>query len=154
MKALISILFFAPFIVSCSNDNIEKQIANEIETKCGKKECLIKIATLTTFDWDKMYVFTQAATLDDVDQALGFNYINYVELRRPIIFVKDNQIVNYENDYRDEEDTTNGQVLFRSVYGVTYKVFTPQQAIFKAQLKLYGKSVYYVLSEAPQPTVK
>jgi hypothetical protein len=147
MKAFIYIIFFLLFITGCSNSNIEKQIVEEIESKCAKKVCTIDINQLTSFSWDKMYVFGPGLTEDRIKEIIGIDYPAYVEFTRPIIFIKQSKIVHFENDYIDEEYFTDGQVIFDYPDSVHYQTYFSGKAIFKGKIKKIDGGRYFILSQ-------
>jgi hypothetical protein len=135
------------FLVGCTNGNIEKGIVNKSKS-CKSENCVVKITELTDFSWDRMVVFSSPEPLEVISPAIGIDYSKYYEeFSRPIIFLKGNQIVHYENNPADAEHFIDGQVVFDYPDSLTYVVYTPKEAIFNITSKNIKNGTYYILSQ-------
>lgn len=66
---------------------------------------------VTDFKWDKVYVFSVGASLEEIDQALGFHYSQWEDIGERIIFVEKGEVV-YHEDYFPYPEMENGTVHF------------------------------------------
>ena len=142
----ILLLLIVLFICRCSgNGNIEREIKNTISKVCINNDCRIVISKLTDFKWDKMFVFDSPVSLETITEAIGTDYPGYVEFSRTLIFMNKGSIVYYENNPSKIETFTPGQVIFNYHHSVKYKMFLPNNAIFKVKTKTSDEGDYYIL---------
>jgi hypothetical protein len=96
----------------CSK-SISEKIIDRIEHQFkNSKECIIEVKDITHFDWDKMYVFYESATVEEMENALGFKYDNLNGGTRHLIFTRKNKVVYHEEDYPDPSKPSYGKVIF------------------------------------------
>lgn len=147
MRKIISINLFIFFICNSGcNQNIEEKIRSQGQDCAKKSNCKIVISEFTRFSWDKMFVFDSPQNLDAIEKAIGVQYSEYYkEFTRPIIFLKDNRIVHYENNEANIEDMVDGQVIFDYPDSIEYEVYTPNTAKFNMIQKTLGNKTYYLL---------
>jgi hypothetical protein len=97
------------FIAGCRNGN---SIAERLYSKCGDKQaCRMRLKDVTDFKWDRVYVFPVGASLEEIDQALGFHYNQWKDIGEKIIFVSKGQVV-YHEDYFPYPEMKNGALRF------------------------------------------
>jgi hypothetical protein len=97
------------FIVGCRNSD---SIAERLYLKCGDEQaCRLPLKDVTDFKWDKVYVFPVGASLEEIDQALGFHYKQWEDIGERIIFVSNNQVV-YHEDFFPYPEMKNGTTQF------------------------------------------
>ena len=146
MRYMMSCLILTVSFVGCTkNSSIERKLREQI-ADCKSQSCLIPIAQVTDFKWDKMYVFNHPSAPDVIDHALGIHYPYYVEFTRSIIFLNKNQIVHYENNYSKAEGPTDGEVLFDYPDSLNYYIYKPAQVIFKVKRDTSKNTPYFVVS--------
>jgi len=131
----------------CAGCFRKNKIENEIAKKASvcNEECVIKLSDLTTFGWDKVYIFQALVPAEFIDEALGMHYEDYVEATRTIIFVKNNKIVYAENDPLGDKGPRDGDVVFTFTAGDRYQLLTPAQAVFSVTHKNLSMGEYYIL---------
>jgi hypothetical protein len=142
MKKSILILF-SIFICSCQH-SIQDKIINAIQQNEKKDSCVVTIANITSFDWDKMYVFVKNSGIEDVNKQLGFTYPYYEDNAKRIIFLKSKKIVYHEEEYPDP-DKKSKLVFLPKCDTVNVMVFTKRTAIFCAKKKDFCGWIYYEL---------
>jgi len=149
MMKRISILTLASFLLlGCSRSGlIEQRIGDRVDSCQPNTSCIVKIKELTSFQWDKMFVFSYGASPEYIEKALGLPLPEYVEFQRRFVFLKDGRIVYREDEPTDIEGVVDGQVSFAGMYTEpSYLSFTPETATFSAAKREYSKKVVYVLT--------
>ena len=107
----------------------------------------MKITDVTDFTWDQMHVFENGATRDEIEKSLGTTFPDYVEFKRRIVFLNSGKIIYREDEPTNIEQPINGQVSFAETYTNPHWVFTPDNAVFRAEQKRFSGGVYYLLTQ-------
>lgn len=136
------------FLLFGCQENIQRRIVSYIEKKCDKTDtCLIKINSITTFKWDKMYIFDESVTLEEVNKVLGFNYEYFVDIARRIIFTRGNKVIYHEDDYPSPDKKSANEIYFNFKNDTLhYEVFRINEDVFKVKRKSMGNTLYYELT--------
>jgi hypothetical protein len=89
---IVSLLSFQ----SC-NFHKEDKIDNYVKTVylSSKKESVLDFNKL--FDYDKMYIFEEGVTNEEVSKAIGFQYNGDKDISRLILFIKGKKIIYEQN---------------------------------------------------------
>lgn len=112
MKYIIFCFYFL-LLVSCNDiKTIEEKVYEDL---LKSKQTEINIKKYTNFQWDNAYLFFNIPSHDQVNKVLNIKYVNYVEFTRPLIFIKDNKIVYYENLPTDIEKIKDGQLIYKDL---------------------------------------
>jgi hypothetical protein len=102
---------------------------------------------ITDFQWDKVYFFEIPINKDFINTSIGIDYPNYVEFTRPIIFLNKGKIVYSENSEASVENLVDEQIIIGDLTDTTkFKIFTPEEAIFKSMTKENDNLKYYELT--------
>ena len=110
------------------------------------KNSQIKIAELTGFQWDQLFVFNEGASLAEINSVLGFKYQNYKEFSRKLIFLSGNKIVYFEEEEYNPSMRPNNSVWFKFTESTShYMQFTRTNAIFNITTDVIDEKVYYTL---------
>ena len=136
-------LLFLLFASSSCDRSIEAKLAKRGED-CGAKGCEINLTDITDFEWDKVYIYNHPTTLENVSDTLGIRYENFVEHRRPIIFLYKNKIVHAENHMLWSDEIDDGQVVFDE-YNYYLHVYTSNNAKFILRKERYSSDVSFYL---------
>jgi len=140
---VIAILF-----LSCSGaQTLEQRIGQRVNSCSASTPCIVKITDVTDFAWDQMHVFEAGATLDEIQRSIGTDFPDYVEFTRRIVFLKKVKIIHREDDPTNFEHSVPGQVSFAKSYTDPHWVFTPDNAVFRAEKKPFPSGAYYVLTQ-------
>ena len=134
-------------LMSCEK-SIKQKIAMNVEKKCsGFDSCIFNMKEITDFNWDKLYLFKEGTSLEDINKALGFNYPYFTDIANRIIFVKDHTIAYHEDEFIDPEAKPKSNVSF-DIYNdtVPYYVFNLNNAIFHVRKKINNGNKYFVLT--------
>ena len=148
MKKLYFLIIISLLNFGClSLWSIEHKIGKRIENCKPNINCIIKVAEIADFEWDKMYVFDYGLSPEAIEEILGMSPPDYHEFKRWLVFVKDDKIVYREIEPTDIEGIVNGEVVFTDLANSRHYSFTPETAVFKAEKhNLTGNKVYYSLT--------
>lgn len=108
MKRTIIFLCLLPIIASCTSDNDIYKILYEEWRKQDEKSFVFDFTKSMGFVWDTMYVYSGKCSLEDINNDLGLNYIQWEDTGMHIIFVKDKNIVFSQAWYSVEYNTKEG----------------------------------------------
>lgn len=142
--SLISlIILYLLFSIGCDMQTRQKKdlkstLVSAIEKKRGHDEqVIVKLQSLTTFQWDKFYVFTPYTSIENIYNILGFQWrgaiksgINHRDDINLLVFVKDKKIVEY--------------LEYPRSHGDFYKIkkangFNAEEAIFEVREENLGE---------------
>jgi hypothetical protein len=118
--------------------SIERKIGKRIDNCQPNTDCIIKIAEITDFQWDKMFVFHYGVPFDEIQKHIGTEYGSYKEFKRQLVFIKDGKVIHQENLLTHISDTVDGAVQFDGLEYNHPLLFTPDTAVFKAQKYTVG----------------
>jgi len=142
MKKIIILIL--TFLVCSCQSSIQDKILSNIKKNGQRDSCVLKIVDITSFDWDKMYVFSKNSGLEEVNQQLGFEYPYFEDIAKRLIFTKSKKVVYHEEEYPDPEKKSKLEFIFAND---TTKVmeFTRKTAVFSVKKKTFFGWNYYVL---------
>jgi hypothetical protein len=117
-------------LISCTK-SFDEKIATKIEEQCAGQSpsvrCQIALDEITEFEWDTLYVFNGLMTVDEINQALGFDcncdHIN--DNYQRLIFTRNMQVV-----YQSEYYGVDGKVQFRPVEMNSEPKFSKEESEF------------------------
>jgi hypothetical protein len=131
-------------LTGCGSNSLEDKIA--LKASSCTEPCLISLAELTNFKWDKMYASDLPSTLEEINRVIGTEYPYYEEFTRPIIFLNEGKIIYHENNPSNIEGVIDGQVIFGNATDTTkFRVFTVDKAVFKVRKRKSNNKSYYEL---------
>jgi hypothetical protein len=144
-RLIIGCLLFV-LLCGCTSKRIEQKIRDRIEAQCKNGgDCIIRIKDITDFGWDKMFVFDYGVSQEQIEKALGTPFPGYVEFTRRLVFLKTGKIIYSEDEPTDIEAPVNGMVSFGIDKADGYKVYTPDEAVFRAERNKFSKGIFYHL---------
>ena len=145
-----AIILFSTAFISCK-PSLQNQLADKIKQDCGVDptgDCRIALANVTTFKWDRMYLFEYGIISDSISSRIGFKYSgdNIPSDTQRIIFTDGKQVVYEENfDYlngdKEVQFNDSDDTLFTGK-----KYCTPAKAIFKVWRDKEKKHSEYYLT--------
>lgn len=107
------LLFFVMILVNCSkNDDFDKMIINYY-SECKDKSCIIDLKNYLDFEWDTMYYFSGANSLEEIERVMRIRYENYEDIGTRLIFIKNKQIV-YDYDWFPNPNREKSGVVFET----------------------------------------
>lgn len=142
MKKIMILII--PILVCACQNSIQDKILKNIKKNGKGDSCLVKMVDITSFDWDKMYVFSENSSLEEVNQQLGFEYPYFKDIAKRLIFVKSKKVVYHEEEYPDPEKKSKLEFVFGND---TTKVmaFTRKTAVFSVKKNNLYDWIYYDL---------
>lgn len=140
-KLMILIL---PFLVYSCQNSIQDKIVDNIKKSGQGDSCIVKMVNITSFDWDKMYVFRENSGLEEVNKQLGFQYPYFEDIAKRIIFTKSRKVVYHEEEYPDPDKKSKLEFILGNDT-TKAMVFTKKTAIFSAKRKNFFGWIYYEL---------
>lgn len=115
MKPLIFFLLtLSVFCQSCSKRNaFDKLIEKQFNQCKNTNSCIVDLSTVITSDWDTMYFFTNAYSLDEIDSILGFHLKEYIDIGDRIVLTKKkHKVVYYQEWFPYPSDEIKNIVIF------------------------------------------
>lgn len=110
MRVIVGYVLFLSIILSSCKDN---SIAAILYSKCdGHDKCIRQVKDVTTFKWDKVYIFSIASSLEDIEVALGVPYKQWQDVGYRIIFVEKDKVVYHEEYFPYPEHIEKGSSVF------------------------------------------
>lgn len=109
---ILSIICLILFLGGCSNKNeIDSLIINEWE-KCGdKNSCIIDFSTVMSFEWDKMFYFSSALSLEEINAKLGTELQGFIDIGDRLIFMSNDKIVYHQEWFYDPSGKPQGTIF-------------------------------------------
>lgn len=137
------VLFLLFLVYSCQK-TIQDKIIDNIKKNERGDSCVVKIINITPFDWDKMYVFRENCSLEEVNKKLGFEYPYFEDVAKRIVFIKSRKVVYHEEECSDPDKKSKLEFIFGND---TTKVIvlTRESAIFSVKRKNIFGWIYYEL---------
>jgi len=147
-KKILHLILYVLLLQNGCGKNIYEKISDQIINKCQseKDECIISMEEITNFEWDKMYVFKEEATLEEIEEALGFKYKYFDDVARRIVFVADNKVTYHEDEFPYPSKEPAGKVFFQFKDDAKpYMLFHRKKANFKIRKKKINGDLYFYL---------
>lgn len=147
MKKLSVLLLISSLISGCFMlRSIERRIGERIDNCQPNTDCIIKIAGITDFQWDKMFVFDYGVPFNEIQKHTGTEYGSYEEFKRQLVFINDGKIIHQENLLTHVSEMVDGAVQFDGLNYNRPLSFTPDTAVLKAKRYTvgYGDINYYL----------
>ncbi|MGE7595655.1 membrane lipoprotein lipid attachment site-containing protein [Peribacillus frigoritolerans] len=115
MKQVTFYILLILFLAGCSNvphnTGLEKSIFSIVEDKNNSE---LRLNSLTTFDWEKAFIFTPYSTQEGIEEQLGVNFndpsdIDWRDDIYLLVFLNDDKVVQYSEVDRQGADFTIGE---------------------------------------------
>jgi hypothetical protein len=108
--------------------DIEDSLNRYWKDHCQKSpRCQLDLKTLTPFDWDELYYFSGAASLEDIEEVLRFKLDSFTDIGDRLVFVKNKKVVYHKEWFKKPGNFPKG-IIFE-IPG-KYKIFGKEDAIF------------------------
>ncbi|MBI2682227.1 MAG: hypothetical protein HYX26_03270 [Acidobacteriales bacterium] len=152
LRIVRAVCFVALALLAGCNHNeggkFRSQLVAEIETKCHfPADCVIQAKPLTSFEWDKMYVFYYGGNQGKIERVIGAKLDRFDETKSRIIFTRDSSIVHYEENPVDLERVLNRDVVSDIPGADGYKVYESGAAFAVKKVDLDKHWWYYELKQ-------
>jgi len=125
---LICILFL---LSSCNQkgQDFDESLSSFIGENCStNSECVVNISNITDFDWEVMYVFSSAVSLEEIEQILGMSLSSYTDVADRVVFTKGMEVVYHKEWFNNPSSPPTG-VAFD--IDEKFKKYTTKNATFK-----------------------
>lgn len=100
------------FLFNCSNKRDIDEVVIKTYEKCSNRnKCIIDFAKIMDFQWDTMYYFSSANSLEDINVGLGFEYQYFLDIGDRVIFLNNNKIV-YHKEWFPNPDVPFEGIVF------------------------------------------
>lgn len=111
MKAIIRYLLILSITFSSCKYN---SIAARLYSKCdGQNKCILLVKDATTFKWDRVYIFSIGASLEDIEKTIGVPYNLWQDVGERIIFTEKGKVVYHEEYFPYPEHIEKGITSFQ-----------------------------------------
>jgi hypothetical protein len=116
--------------VTAQRDLDKKLIAAIEEGRNAERPVIVRLRDLTTFDWERFYVFGPYTPPEDVRNALGIDWdpdstIAFQDWDDLLVFVKGGKVVHYHDHPLNHGD----------FYGIKRTGYTPDEAVFEVRME-------------------
>ena len=141
----ILLLFIIMFLFNCNNTKID--LIDTLFEKCRYTN-EISISKVTTFDWDKMFVFKEGVNSNYIQDIIGSNFDEFVDLELVIVFLLDDEVVYYETLTYNPEIPYKVSLFYSnaSIYD-SFLVFNKDQTFEVIPFISNGKTFYELLKK-------
>jgi hypothetical protein len=138
----IFLLTFGLLFGSCLNSsNVDSIILNEYE-KCSEiNNCVVDFSNIMKFDWDTMYYFSAANSLEEVNKEIGFELKEFTDIGDRIIFLNKSNLVYHEEWFPNPSEPLKGVVFKTDLkkfkidrQNARFKVMKEGEALFLEKL--------------------
>ena len=132
----------------CSNT--DDKLNKYIESHCtfnGSDTCYIDIKDALKVDYDKMYLFGETTTADEISKIIGISYTNnkYIsDSKYRMILLKNDKIV-YEDDYYQNHTEFIRLNPIKEALPLTCYLYTIPFFLVEKRASQYGKYPYFYL---------
>jgi hypothetical protein len=94
-----------------------------------------------------MYIFKENMSLEQINSTLGFEYPYFEDIAKRIVFVKGNRVIFHEDEFPGVETTKNCELVFDLGDKVSFKSYSPGEAIFKVRRIEFSNGIYFKLTQ-------
>lgn len=100
------------FLTSCNNFNeIDHAVINKYKECVNKDSIVIDFSKEVSFDWDSMYYFSGAYSLENINSVLGRKIYGWTEVGDRLIFVFRGRIVRHYEWFKEADSSPCGTVF-------------------------------------------
>lgn len=113
-------LVAAAYVYKTRNDSgeyhppgkLERKISARIDSCQSSQPCTIRLADVTDFDWDDVYVFQAGASRQTIESTIRAPFQRDLDMAPWLVFVKDGRVVYAEEDAWHVEKAAVSSVIF------------------------------------------
>lgn len=131
-------LFLSVFMFQGCEDSKCSKIGKKLSDICSSlqnNDCLISLTDIVQEDWDYVFLASEQLSLEEINEYLGFNYPYFEDIGKKMIFVKDNQVIYYEDVFPDYDNRRSCELLFEFRDERHYLKIKREDAVFKVLRK-------------------
>lgn len=131
-------------MISCSHNKDIDKLVMDVEANCVKNEdCIVDFSKEIDGDWDTMYFFSGANSLEDINMVLGFELKDFTDIGDRILFLKGNKII-YQKEWSFNNENNLKGIIF--VPETNFFKYDKENCKFKI---LKNNEVYYLTKITP-----
>jgi|SRR5690554_4671791 len=109
---ILSLTCLILFLSSCSNKNdMNNLVINEWEKCSSKDNCVIDFSVSTDFEWDKMFYFSSAFSLEEINERLGTELKSFTDIGDRLVFLNHNKVVYHQEWFYNPSRNPKGIVF-------------------------------------------
>lgn len=136
-------------MISCSHNKDIDKLVMDVEANCVKNEdCIVDFSKEIDGDWDTMYFFSGANSLEDINMVLGFELKDFTDIGDRILFLKGNKII-YQKEWSFNNENNLKGIIF--VPETIFFKYDKENCKFKI---LKNNEVYYLTKITPPPAAQ
>jgi len=99
-------------MISCSHNGDVDKLIVKIESNCINKEsCIVDFSKEIEGEWDTMYFFSGANSLEEINGILGFELKQFTDVGDRVLFLKGNKII-YQKEWSFNSEDKLGEIIF------------------------------------------
>lgn len=108
----LSIICLILFLGGCSSRNeMDNLIISEWDKCSSKDNCIIDFSTAMDFEWDKMFYFSSAFSLEEINAKLGTELKNFTDIGDRLVFMNGNKVVYHQEWFYNPSGKPKGTVF-------------------------------------------
>lgn len=108
----LSFICLILFLGSCANRNdVDRLIINKWEKCSSKDNCIIDFSTTMDFEWDKMFYFSSAFSLEEINERLGTELKSFTDIGDRLVFMNDNKVVYHQEWFYNPNGKSKGTIF-------------------------------------------
>lgn len=128
----IPVLILIIAFLSCNESNIQSPLGIKVQSTChGKTTCVVEFSSILDESWDKFYIFKESASLEYINNTLGFRYPYFEDIGKRFIFIKNDSIIYHEDIFPSIAPLYDYELVFDLPDSSKYASFIPQTAVFE-----------------------
>jgi hypothetical protein len=112
MKNIFLLTFFCMSLASCSTRNdIDDVVAKKWAQCADKSNCVIDLSDSMQFEWDTLYYFSAANSLEEINEELARQATGFTDIGDRVIFMHGDRIVHHTEWFPQPSEPTKGVVF-------------------------------------------
>lgn len=158
MKAIHITLFLVSCLLlnSCNKNGIKDRIVRIANQRFNRSDsCIIDMREVTNFKWDRFYLFPTGAGPENIDSALEFHYLYYMDTHEQLVFLLGNKITYHEANYLYADDHPHGGPVF-DIFNSHKLSFSwdSSHSLFRVKKSISDKNIYYEITPINSTSTK
>jgi hypothetical protein len=137
MRIAILLLFvalcFSGYFLYRSRESsqVQRQLIRQVEQTCSAgMPCRVRIHDITSFDWERMYVFAVGVSPEELRQVVGIDGVENIDLEGELVFTKGGKIVHQEPVPEGVEEPIKNEISFAELTNTGRRVTYSSDVVF------------------------
>ncbi len=146
-------------VCSCANTRtvdvkIKDKLISVIREECRDtsssntglhNECVINLNTVIDGTWKETYVFSPAATNEEINEAIGSKIAASDKITRKVVVRGDNEVLRYEEFNANLEEFVDHDVVFDDIDPITHHAVFDRDSAFQVEVNTNKNGTFYRL---------